>query len=170
MQDIPDAVAGFPTLDLFTPLRQRVPREDLSVDENGDDLETLVVETTGPRVVSAAAAGRRAAQNEYWLGPGVYHLAIVVSEITRALGATVEFPLRLAIAVDGQLATGAAGGRPAPGPLGDPRTGPIAAAAVARDGAPGGTIGVGLIAGAAGGLVAGAAGGYGIVARRRRTA
>jgi len=174
VQDIPDAVSGFPSLALFTPLRQRLPSEDPGDGDDGD-LESVSVAATGPRVLPAGAANRRAAENEPWTGPGVYHLAIVISQLTRDLGATVELPVGIVIEVDGpppQSASEAA--RASPGPLGDPRVGPryVAAAAVPGAGgtrADGGRLGPGLLgAGVAGGLVVGAALGFGIATRRRR--
>jgi hypothetical protein len=171
VQEIPDAAAAFPTIRLFTPLRQQLPSEDLSAAEAGDDLESVAVEVESPRVVSIAAAGRRAASNESWTGPGVYLMAITVSEITRALGATVELPLRLAIDVDGSPAIGASAPRASPGPLGDPRAGPrvTAVAARAEDAASSEPVGSALlVASAVGGILVGAAAGYAIVGRRRR--
>jgi hypothetical protein len=91
IQDIPDAAGGFPTITLFTPLRQQLPGIDLDPDDGGG-LESVAVTAASPRVLSAAAANRRAAENEPWTGPGTYHFAIVLSQITRDLGATVELP------------------------------------------------------------------------------
>ena len=124
VQEIPDASGGFPTIGLFTPLRQQLPTEDLSTDEAGDDLEAVEVEIESPRVLSASAAGRRAEGNEPWAGPGIYLMAVTISELSSSLGATVELPVRLAIDVDGGPAAGARTARPSPGPLGDPRSGP----------------------------------------------
>ena len=168
VQDIPDAL-GFTSVHLYTPLRQFVPSGDLTEGGQDDDLESTVVTVEGPRVVSEAAAGRRAAENQYWNGPGIYHVAIVISQIRRSLGATVELPLRLVIEDGGRPEAGSAT-RPSPGPLGDPRRGPEVevAAARAQDSTTGPDRGALLVAGAAGGLLIGAAAGYGIAARRRR--
>jgi hypothetical protein len=170
VQNIPDA-AGFTSVHVYTPLRQFVPSYDLTEGGQDDDLESTVVTIEGPRVVSEAAAGRRAAENKYWNGPGIYHLAIVISQLGRSLGATVELPLRLVIEGSGRPEARSPA-RPSPGPLGDPRRGPEVGVAPARakDGARGQAVSGGLLAaGAAGGLVVGAAGGYGLIARRRRT-
>jgi hypothetical protein len=174
VQDIPDAVAGFSSMSVFTPLRQRLPIENADAGADAD-LESVSVAADGPRVLSVAAANRRAAENEDWTGPGVYQLAIVLSELTRDLGATVELPLRLAIEIDGPPQSGRGAARASPGPLGDPRVGPrYVAAAAPRAG--GGTRSDGeqlgpalLAAGVAGGLAAGAALGFGIAAGRRRS-
>ena len=77
-------------------------------------------------MLTATAAGRAAADNEPWTGPGIYHLAVVLSEVTRDLGATVELPLRLAVTIDGPPGAAAPGSQDGPGPLGDPRAGPNA--------------------------------------------
>jgi Ca-activated chloride channel family protein len=171
VQDIPDASAAFPEIRVFTPLRQQVPSEDLAVAEAGDDLEALAVEVVAPRVLTAAAAGRRAAGNEYWTGPGVYHIALTMSQITRALGATVEFPLRLAIDVDGRRTGGGPPARASPGPLGDWRAGASTAArarARSRAASSDEPVGAGLLAaGGAGGILVGAAAGWSLGARRR---
>jgi Ca-activated chloride channel family protein len=172
IQDIPDAAGGFPTITLFTPLRQQLPGIDLDPDDGGG-LESVAVTAASPRVLSAAAANRRAAENEPWTGPGTYHFAIVLSQITRDLGATVELPLRLALATGDPPQSGAQATRAPPGPLGDPRGGPryVAAALPGAAGrrATGGRRGLALLgAGGAGGLVVGAALGFVIAVRRRR--
>lgn len=168
-QDFPDAGAAFSAVALYTPLRQRLYTENLG---EGGDFESEVIEINGPRVLPAAAAGRRAARNESWTGPGIYHLAIVLSKLTRSLGATVELPVRLAIEVERPPGAGAPVGSVSPGPLGDPRTGPRVSAAAARvpDRRLRQPVSIPLtVAGAAGGLVAGAAIGFGTAVRRRRT-
>jgi hypothetical protein len=169
VQDIPDAL-GFTWVHVYTPLRQSVPSGDLTMGGQDDDYESTVETVEGPRLVSEAAAGRRAAENKYWNGPGIYHVAIVISELGSSLGATVELPLRLVIEDSGRPEAGSPA-RPSPGPLGDPRRGPEVVAAAGRAtvstrGRP--VRAAPLAAAAVGGLLVGAAGGYGAAARRRR--
>ena len=174
VQDIPDALGGFPVLALFTPLRQRLPN-DHGPDDADLESETQSAEAVSPRVLSAAAAGRAAARNEDWTGPGVYHVVVVLSEVTRDLGATVEFPLRLAIEIDGS--SGPSGPATATasasqGPLGDPRAGPTAdrRAGARSDGGGTASFDTGLVVGgAAAALLLGASAGYLGAARRSRS-
>ena len=124
-QGFADALSGFPVLTLFTPLHQSLPTP---VDpENGNvESESAEVDVVSPRVLSAGAADRGAEKNAYWVGPGVYHLAIVLSEVTSDLGATVELPLGLAVEIDGRSDRAGSTVRPSPGPLGDARDAPVA--------------------------------------------
>ncbi|MDX6721386.1 MAG: hypothetical protein QOJ63_3640 [Solirubrobacteraceae bacterium] len=172
VQDIPDAASGFPTVALFTPLHQRLPSEDPG---NSDaDLESQSAVVASPRVLTATAAGRAAARNEAWTGPGIYHVAVVLSEITRDLGSTVELPLRLAIEIDGPASAAAPGSQDGPGPLGDPRAGPIAdvrPAAYGGAAATSASFGVApVICGAVVALLLGASAGYLGAGRRRSPA
>jgi hypothetical protein len=170
VQDIPDALGGFPVVALFTPLRQRLPN-DAGPDDADLESESQSAEVVSPRVLSVAAAGRAAASNEDWTGPGVYHVAIVLSELTRDLGATVELPLRLAIEIDGGPGPAAATAIASPGPLGDPRDGPAPddPAASSGGGAAAASLDAGfVIAGAAAALLLGASAGYLAAARHSR--
>ena len=109
------AAGGF-SLDIYTPLHQRLPR-DGRLDAYDGDAETDRSGLVGPRVLSARAADAREIEGSAdWTGPGVYHVAAV---ITSTDAAVVEFPLTFEIQIDGTAA--AASG---PGPLGDPHTGP----------------------------------------------
>ena len=169
VQDIPDASSGFLQVALFTPLRQRLPSHYAEDDEIMLELESRSAEAESPRVLSAAAAGRAAARDENWTGPGVYHLAVVLSEITRDLGATVELPLRLAIDIDGPSGPAAATARTSQGPLGDPRAGPTPddRTEARSDGVAAASLDTGLVVGgAAAALLLGASAGYLGAARR----
>jgi Ca-activated chloride channel family protein len=159
---IPVARGGF-SLDIYTPLRQRLARDNVLETENGD-FESEQSGLAGPRVLSAPAADRREAQGVGdWTGPGVYHVAAVITSMASAV---VEFPLTLEIEIDG-----AARGAPADGPLGDPRTGPRrtpARPATASAPAPDGIAPIALVAAGLSALVAGALLGTVGSARRRR--
>ena len=172
VQDLPDAGRGFHELSIFTPLRQRLP-SNTTDDSPDDDFESKSIEETGPRVRSSAVAGRAAPNGENWTGPGVYHLAVVLSRVGSDLGATVELPLRLAIDVDGPSRPSSSR-EVSPGPLGDTGRGAKAGerqrAARGPD-APATSVGAGFVGGAALlALLLGLGAGYAGVSRRSRSA
>lgn len=129
VQGIPDALGGF-ALSLYTPLRQRLARDDYGATTGSDDLLTDADALDVPRVLSFTQAARRATAGEDWIGPGVYHLTAVISQIYRDVGAIVEFPLRLQIEID-EPAGGAGAARTA-GPLDAPGHGAQMAAGARR--------------------------------------
>lgn len=157
---VPFAFGGF-DLRAFTPLRQGIDASaggELDPDpEMQIDHDRLRV----PRVRRAALADRLHAEGpDAWRGPGIYTFTAAISETYGGLGATVEFPLRLTLTIDGPSTPAGGVG---PGPFGQSgAAGADAKRRVATAAAPSGGAGPGrpsaavLAAGGVGGLVAGA--------------
>jgi hypothetical protein len=103
-------------LSFQTPLRDR-----LWADYGGDVFGTVSDfvrdgdSRIAPRVLSRTAADRRKIMDaEAWRGPGIYTFTAAISDVDGDVGASVEFPLKLRVTIDGPPPAGPVG----PGPLG----------------------------------------------------
>lgn len=123
------AAGGF-ALRVFTPLRQALTIENqLTTEVQG--LQSDLQAWRTPRVVPTTQAIHEAERRDDWRGPGLYHVAATISAIFRDVGAIVECPLRLHIAIDDRAVAGVGADEAGSGPLDAPAglADPIAAKA-----------------------------------------
>ncbi len=165
----PDARGGF-ALTLYSPLLERLGSASDPPSEPDPDILTERDVARTPRVQRTAKADAgKIAGTDSWVGPGTYYIAATISSYWGDLGAAVELPLRLDIAIDGPVAPEGSIGS---GPLGAIDTTPAATASrpLAPRAAPATRDGARLAAAAAGG--AGLLGGVlvALLARRRARA